>query len=171
MDAGRCAGIFAERPTERIAMSNPSAGNQRFCNYVYMYMSALLRYAIFMHSTCSHVNAHVHVCTMRLHVYTSLAYLSVCGYTRQPAQWHLSTVPKGLRFGIVFPLLNCSCFFKNLFTIVSSLLIQLYYVFYKNNWILVWIRYMYIYNWNYQNSHWTSLEHKSMTKFKVCRSY
>ena len=42
MDAGRCAGIFAERPTEWIVMSNPSAGNQRVCNYVYMYMSALL---------------------------------------------------------------------------------------------------------------------------------
>ena len=55
MDAGRCAGIFAERPTEWIAVSNPSASNQRFCNYVYMYMSA-------------------HECTMRL--YTSLAYLS-----------------------------------------------------------------------------------------------
>ena len=36
-------------------------------------------------------HVHAHVCTMRL--YTSLAYLSVCGYTRQPAQWpsgHLS---------------------------------------------------------------------------------
>ena len=42
MDAGRCAGIFAERPTEWIAVSNPSAGNQRFFNYVHMYMSALL---------------------------------------------------------------------------------------------------------------------------------
>ena len=38
MDAGWCAGIFAERPTEWIAVSNPSAGNQRFYNYVYMYM-------------------------------------------------------------------------------------------------------------------------------------
>ena len=44
-------------------------------------------YAIFIHSACTHV--HAHVCTMRL--YTSLAYLSVCGYTRQPAQWHLSS--------------------------------------------------------------------------------
>ena len=42
MDPGRCAGIFAERPTEWIGVLNPSAGNQSFCNYVYMYMSALL---------------------------------------------------------------------------------------------------------------------------------
>ena len=86
--------------TEWIAVLNPSAGNQRFCNYVYMYMSALLCniYAQCM-CTCTHV--HAHVCTMWL--YTSLAYLSVCGYTRQPAQWHLSscgyslsTIPKGL---------------------------------------------------------------------------
>ena len=26
----------------RYCITNPSAGNQRFCNYVYMYMSALL---------------------------------------------------------------------------------------------------------------------------------
>ena len=30
--------FFAERPTEWIAVSNPSAGNQRFYKYVYMYM-------------------------------------------------------------------------------------------------------------------------------------
>ena len=42
MDTGRFAGIIAEQPTEWIAVSNPGAGNQRFCNYVYMYMSALL---------------------------------------------------------------------------------------------------------------------------------
>ena len=30
MDAGRFAGIFAERPTEWIAVSNPGAGIQRF---------------------------------------------------------------------------------------------------------------------------------------------
>ena len=55
--------------------------------------------------TCTHV--HTHVCTMR--PYTSLANLSVCGYTRQPAQWHLSsccyshpTVPKGLNSAILF---------------------------------------------------------------------
>ena len=36
MDIGRCAGIFAERPTEWIAVSNPSAGNQRF-NNIYAY--------------------------------------------------------------------------------------------------------------------------------------
>ena len=63
MYPGRCAGIFAERPTEWIAVLNPSAGNQRFCNYVYMYMSALL--------CIVHVNTYTcaHVCTMRL--YTS----------------------------------------------------------------------------------------------------
>ena len=36
-------------------------------------------------------SVHVHVCTMRLYTYTSLAYLSECGYTHQPAQWHLSS--------------------------------------------------------------------------------
>ena len=41
-DAGRFADIFVERPTEWIAVSNPGAGNQRFYNSVYMYMSALL---------------------------------------------------------------------------------------------------------------------------------
>ena len=69
---------------------NPSAGNQRFYNYVYVYVYVYVYmyvtctcqhyYAIFMHSACVPVHAHVH--TMRL--YTSLAYLSVCGYTRQP---------------------------------------------------------------------------------------
>ena len=29
--------FFAEQPTERVAVSNQSAGNQRFCNYMYMY--------------------------------------------------------------------------------------------------------------------------------------
>ena len=42
MDPVQCAGIFAEQPTESIAVSNQSAGNQRFYNYVYMYLSALL---------------------------------------------------------------------------------------------------------------------------------
>ena len=46
-----------------------------------------VRYAVFFAEPCTHVYAHV--CTMRL--YTSLAYLSVCGYTCQPAQWHLSS--------------------------------------------------------------------------------
>ena len=45
MDAGRCAGIFAEWPTEWIAVSNPSAGNQRLCNIyaecMYMHTYAL----------------------------------------------------------------------------------------------------------------------------------
>ena len=38
MDAGRFAGIFAEQPTEWSAVSNPGAGNQRFYNYMYVYM-------------------------------------------------------------------------------------------------------------------------------------
>ena len=38
LNYGRFAGIFAERPTEWSTMSNPGAGNQRFYNYVYMYM-------------------------------------------------------------------------------------------------------------------------------------
>ena len=38
MDAGLCVGIFAERPTEWSAVSNPGARNQRLYNYVYMYM-------------------------------------------------------------------------------------------------------------------------------------
>ena len=83
MDGRQCAGIFAERPTEWIAVSNPSAGNQRFCNYVYMYMSALLC-NIYAECLCTCTHVHGHVCTMQL--YTSLAYLSVCGYTRQAAQ-------------------------------------------------------------------------------------
>ena len=42
--------------------------------------------------TCKHAllcNVYAHICTMRL--YMLLAYLSVCGYTCQPAQWHLSS--------------------------------------------------------------------------------
>ena len=67
MDAGRCAGIFAERPTEWIAVSNPSAGNQRFCNYVYMYMSALctctrIHYAA-IHVTCVLVGIRLYTST------------------------------------------------------------------------------------------------------------
>ena len=38
MGAGRFAGIFTRRPTEWIAVSNPGARNERFYNYVYMYM-------------------------------------------------------------------------------------------------------------------------------------
>ena len=38
MDAGWFAGICAKRPTEWSAVSNPGAGNQRFYNYVHMYM-------------------------------------------------------------------------------------------------------------------------------------
>ena len=34
--------VRAVWPTEWSAVSNPGVGNQRFCNYVYMYMSALL---------------------------------------------------------------------------------------------------------------------------------
>ena len=49
MDDGRCAGIFAERPTEWIAMSNPSAGNQRFCNYVYVHVSTIMQYLCIVH--------------------------------------------------------------------------------------------------------------------------
>ena len=58
MDPVQCAGIFffAEQLTEWIAVSNPSAGKQRFCNYVYM--SALL------------CNIYAHVCTMRLYTST-----------------------------------------------------------------------------------------------------
>ena len=56
MDAGRCAGIFAERPTEWIAVSNPSAGNQRFLQLrVHVHVSTI------MHSACVHVHAAMHV--------------------------------------------------------------------------------------------------------------
>ena len=53
MDAGRCAGIFAKRPTEWIAVSNPGT-----CQHYY---------AIFMHSACVHVH---------MHMYT----YALCGY-------------------------------------------------------------------------------------------
>ena len=60
------------------------------CTHVHMYTCTHVHMYMYMYMymyTCTHV--HAHVCTMRL--YTSLAYLSVCGYTRQPAQWHLSS--------------------------------------------------------------------------------
>ena len=56
MDDGRCAGIFAERPTEWIAVSNPSA--------------------IFMHSACVHVQMYMH--TYALCGYTR--HLRTCRY-------------------------------------------------------------------------------------------
>ena len=65
MDSGRCAGIFAERPTECSAVSNPGAGNQRFLQL----RVKMKYYAIFMHSVCVHVH-------MYMHTYAQ------CGYTR-----------------------------------------------------------------------------------------
>ena len=50
MDAGQCAGIFAERPTEWIAVSNPRAR-------VHVHVSTIMQYLCMC--TCSHVNAHV----------------------------------------------------------------------------------------------------------------
>ena len=60
MDAGRFAGIFAERPTEWISVLNPGAGNQRF------YSSACA--CVHVHSACVHVH-------MYMHTY------ALCGYT------------------------------------------------------------------------------------------
>ena len=65
---------------------------------VHVHVSTIMQYLCTVHVymyTCVHVHmcicthVYAHVCTMRL--CTSLAYLSVCGYTRQPAQWHLSS--------------------------------------------------------------------------------
>ena len=57
MDAGRCAGIFAERPTEWIAVSNPSAGNQRFLRLrVHVHVSTIMHYLcivpVYMYTWC-----------------------------------------------------------------------------------------------------------------------
>ena len=79
MDTGRCAGIYAERPTEWIAMSNPDAGKQGFYNYVCMYvcMYTIMQYLCIVH-------VYMFTCKF-IHTY------ALCGYTRQPAQWHLSS--------------------------------------------------------------------------------
>ena len=55
MDAGRFAGIFAQRRTEWSAVSNPGAGNQRFYNYV-QYVN-MHYYAIGMHYAAIAVNS------------------------------------------------------------------------------------------------------------------
>ena len=61
-------------------------------------------YAIFMHSACVHVQLYMH--TYALCGYTR--QLRTCRYTRQPAQWHLSScgysrhsVPKGLKSSLM----------------------------------------------------------------------
>ena len=62
-------------------------------------------YAIFMHSAHVHMCMYTLTCTcmhMYAHVCTCMHMYALCGYTRQPAQWHLSSydyshhsVPKG----------------------------------------------------------------------------
>ena len=61
--AGRFTGIFAERPTEWIAVSNPGAGNQRFYNYVYMYMQTctIIQYSCIVHALCGYTR-HLRTC-------------------------------------------------------------------------------------------------------------
>ena len=56
----RCAVFFAEQPTKWITVSNQSAGNQRFYNYVhiYMHMCALCSYTRHL-CTCWYAAIHV----------------------------------------------------------------------------------------------------------------
>ena len=61
MDAGRFAGIFAERPTEWIAVSNPGAGNQRFYRRVHVHISTIMQYLCIVHVymyTCARTRMH-----------------------------------------------------------------------------------------------------------------
>ena len=59
MDAGWFAGIFAKLPTEWMlhSVSNPGAGNQRFYNYVYMYVD--MHYYVEMHYYASFTSSYV----------------------------------------------------------------------------------------------------------------
>ena len=64
MDAVRCGGIFAQRPTEWIAVSNPGAGKQILQLRVHVHVSTIMQYLCIVH---------VH---MYMHTY------ALCGYTR-----------------------------------------------------------------------------------------
>ena len=63
MDPGRCAGIFAERPTEWIAVSRPSKCWYSQILQLRVHDCACQHYynAIFIHSACVHVHVHVRV--------------------------------------------------------------------------------------------------------------
>ena len=74
MDAGRCPGIFAERPTEWIGVSNPSAGKSEILQLrVHVHDSTIMQYLCIVH------------------VYTSPGPVASLKLRLQ-----LSTVPKGL---------------------------------------------------------------------------